>query len=308
MQLSSFIISLFGYVLSEPLENVLFQLGTRHVARRCTPSQWPVVGDVLFFIFEQGLGEDFTPKLREAWTTMYNFLSYHMIRGLLSKQPSLALSESKSTVPKAKAGVCPYSGISTSDSTHNPEPKSIPESTSVQDEFDVMTPISHSSISFEMVNMVIESWDKVQKIPNWLELTGEMFMRKAFEICPETKDMFGFPGARFDDPDLSKNKKFMAKGVRLIRAVDMAVSFLGPDLEPLEQTLFQLGKRHVARKCKPRHWNVVGEILFYIFEQGLGDDFTPDLRKAWTILYNFLRYVTLFGINFKHYCTTYIEG
>ena len=102
--------------------------------------------------------------------------------------------------------------------------------------------------------------------------------------------MFGFPAdTHHDDPDLSFNKDFINKGVRLMLAIDTAVGFLGPDLAPLESTLQALGGRHVARGCKPRHWPIVGAVMFFIFEQGLGDEFTPELRKAWTVMYNFLR-------------------
>ena len=98
-------------------------------------------------------------------------------------------------------------------------------------QFDVMTPISYDAVSFEVVELVCDSWEnKVKKIPNWKDLTGEMFMRKCFELDPSTKDMFGFPDVQHDDPSLSTNKEFIAKGVRLIMAVDTAIGFLGPDL------------------------------------------------------------------------------
>jgi hemoglobin-like flavoprotein len=220
---------------------------------------------------------------------MYNFLSYHMIRGLLAKKPELAHDDNidNKNIAKAQPAGCPYSGIVVSQSKSYVEsPAQAPSS--VQDEFDVMTPISYNEVSYEMVTMVLDSWEnKLQQIPNFLQVTGEMFMRKSFEIYPETKEMFGFPGARHDDPALSRNKTFMAKGVRLMRAIDMTLSFLGPDLQPLEQTLFDLGKRHVARQCKPKHWPAVGEVLFYIFEETLGDEFTPELRQAWTGKYEF---------------------
>ena len=68
------------------LEETLFQLGCRHVERQCRPHHWPMVGEALFYVLEQGLGDDFTFEVREAWITLYNFMGYHMIRGLLAKQ------------------------------------------------------------------------------------------------------------------------------------------------------------------------------------------------------------------------------
>jgi nitric oxide dioxygenase len=38
-----------------------------------------VVGDCLLWKLHQGLGDDFTPRLREAWTAAYALLSARMI-------------------------------------------------------------------------------------------------------------------------------------------------------------------------------------------------------------------------------------
>ena len=168
----------------------------------------------------------------------------------------------------------------------------------VNSKIDCSKPVPASAVSYEMVTIVIDSWEsKVRTIPNWLAVTGELFLRKMFELDPETITMFGFPeDTKYDDPELKNNEKFMAKGMRLVEAIDIAVGFLGPDLEPLEETLFELGGRHVERQCRPHHWPIVGEALFYVMEQGLGDAFTFEVREAWTILYNFLGYHMIRGL------------
>ena len=85
-----------------------------------------------------------------------------------------------------------------------------------------------------------------------------------FELEPECISMFGFPeDTKHDDPSLSENDKFIKKGIALIVAVDIALTFLGPDLEPLEGALLELGGRHVARLCKPKHWPMVGVALLW---------------------------------------------
>ena len=173
---------------------------------------------------------------------------------------------------------------------------------------DCMTKVNARDISFDVVQAVTDSWEsKVRKLPNWLPITGELFLRKMFELDPETKTMFGFPeDTRHDDPALKNDEKFMTKGIRLIEAVDIAIGFLGPDLDPLEQTLFELGGRHVERQCRPHHWPIVGMALFYVFEQCLGDEFTFDLRESWTIMYNFLSYHMIQGLLAK--CPALAEG
>jgi hemoglobin-like flavoprotein len=118
-----------------------------------------------------------------------------------------------------------------------------------------------------------------------------------FELEPDCIRMFGFPlDTKHDDPALSTNEKFIKKGIALIVAVDIALTFLGPDLEPLEEQLIELGGRHVARQCKPRHWPMVGVALFYTLDKALGHKFTKEIQDCWIILYNFLGYHMIQGL------------
>jgi hemoglobin-like flavoprotein len=113
--------------------------------------------------------------------------------------------------------------------------------------------------------------------------------------------LFGFPkGTDYTDPDLTNNAKFLTKGVVLIKAIDTAVQLLGPDLFPLEEVLFDLGKRHVIMKAQPEFWPLVGEALFLVFEECMGDSFTDEVREAWTIMYNFLGYHMIQGLKHQY--------
>ena len=120
---------------------------------------------------------------------------------------------------------------------------------------------------------------------------------RMFELEPDCIRMFGFPlDTKYDDPALSNDEKFVKKGIALIVAVDIALTFLGPDLEPLEDQLVELGTRHVGRQCKPKHWPMVGVALFYTLEQALGDKFTKEIQDCWVTLYNFLGYHMIRGL------------
>ena len=118
-----------------------------------------------------------------------------------------------------------------------------------------------------------------------------------FELESDCICMYGFPkDTKFDDPALSHDKKFVKKGIAYILALDIVLSYLGPDLEPLEDQLVELGARHVARQCKPWHWPMVGVALFHTLEQVLGDKFTKEIQDCWVILYNFLGYHMIRGL------------
>jgi len=49
-----------------------------------------------------------------------------------------------------------------------------------------------------------------------------------------------------------------------------------------------LGKGHVAYGVEDKHYDTVGGALLYTLEAGLGDDFTPDVKDAWTEVYTVL--------------------
>jgi hemoglobin-like flavoprotein len=137
----------------------------------------------------------------------------------------------------------------------------------------------------------------MKRIPNWASVAGEQFTRKIFELDPDTITMFGFhKDTKHDDPKLSEDKAFMAKSIRLVKAVDIAVGCLGPDLAPLETQLYELGARHIAMNCRPHHWPVVGKALMHVFDECVTRKLSPEDREAWVIIYNFLSYHMVRGL------------
>lgn len=49
-------------------------LGRRHIAYGVSAAHYQPVGAALLWTLEQGLGEAFTPEVKEAWTTVYGIL------------------------------------------------------------------------------------------------------------------------------------------------------------------------------------------------------------------------------------------
>lgn len=56
------------------------QLARRHVAYGVQDAHYPVVGAALLDTLAKGLGEGFTPEVRQAWETAYGTLSSVMIQ------------------------------------------------------------------------------------------------------------------------------------------------------------------------------------------------------------------------------------
>ena len=64
----------------EMLVPVLENLGKKHVEYKVEPSHYNTVGAALLGTLSVGLGDDFTPDVKEAWATVYGTMSDVMIK------------------------------------------------------------------------------------------------------------------------------------------------------------------------------------------------------------------------------------
>ena len=152
-------------------------------------------------------------------------------------------------------------------------------------------------VSFKQVDHVIVSWAQLEKIPDYLTVGGVLLMRKMFELDVSFRIQYGFQeNADPNDPAVYQSPQFVQSGILLLAAVDKAVDFLGPDLEPLETDLRDLGRRHIHMGALPEHWPVVGTALFHVLEQMLGDQFTEKIKASWDVVYHFLAYNMIIGL------------
>src|SRR5689334_5281829 len=67
----------------DALVPVLRNLGGRHVGYGVRDHHYATVGAALIETLEQGLGDAFTPEVREAWVTLYGLVSRTMLEGAL---------------------------------------------------------------------------------------------------------------------------------------------------------------------------------------------------------------------------------
>jgi hemoglobin-like flavoprotein len=125
----------------------------------------------------------------------------------------------------------------------------------------------------EQVTMVQESFKKVVPIAG---TAADLFYSRLFEIAPDVRPMFPV--------DLREQKK------KLIGILATAVSNLH-QLDKIIPAVENLGRRHVGYGVKPEHYQPVAAALLWTLEQGLGADFTPMMKAAWTETY-----MTLAGV------------
>lgn len=125
-------------------------------------------------------------------------------------------------------------------------------------------------MTLEQINLVRTSWEKVLPIS---ETAASLFYGKLFELDPELKKMF--------TADMTE------QGRKLMTMINTAVNSLG-NLATIVPAVQELGKRHADYGVKDKDYDSVGEALIWTLEQGLGEDFTEEVKSAWIETYTLL--------------------
>ena len=115
--------------------------------------------------------------------------------------------------------------------------------------------------------LVQMSFAKVEPIA---EAAAEVFYNKLFELDPGLKALF-----KIDMKE--QGRKLMATLKPAVKGLD--------DLEKLVPAVRDLGRRHAGYGVRRAHYDTVGQALLRTLEKGLKDDFTPEVRAAWTAVY-----------------------
>ncbi len=118
--------------------------------------------------------------------------------------------------------------------------------------------------------LVRESFAKVEPIA---DVAAEIFYKKLFEYDPSLKPLF--------------KSDLKSQGKKLMAALKLAVSSLN-DLDKLVPVLQKMAIQHVNYGVKVDDYTPVGNALLFALKQGLGAEFTPELKKAWADTYQIM--------------------
>jgi hemoglobin-like flavoprotein len=102
---------------------------------------------------------------------------------------------------------------------------------------------------------------------------AEEFYRRLFELAPEVRPLF------------SREIGLQAK-----KLSEMLAWVIGHLEQPdeLVTELRKLGARHGGYGVEINHYAPVGSALIWMFQQTLGDRFTPEMEEAWLEAYAFI--------------------
>jgi nitric oxide dioxygenase len=122
----------------------------------------------------------------------------------------------------------------------------------------------------DQVAVVQQSFAKVAPIA---DQTAVMFYERLFEVAPQVKAMF--------PADMAEQRQ------KLMATLGVVVNGLS-NLESVLPAVSALAKRHVAYGARPEYYPVVGSVLLWTLEKGIGDAWTKEVADAWTAAYGTL--------------------
>lgn len=105
------------------------------------------------------------------------------------------------------------------------------------------------------------------------EIAAELFYARLFELDPSLRPLF--------------KGDMKVQGRKLMDMIAVAVRGLN-DLETIVPAVEDLGIRHAGYGVTAGHYGTVGSALLWTLEKGLGEQFTDEVREAWTAAYTLL--------------------
>ncbi|WP_460275616.1 globin family protein [Celeribacter sp. ULVN23_4] len=120
------------------------------------------------------------------------------------------------------------------------------------------------------ISLVQTSFAKVKPIS---ETAGELFYADLFATAPEVRPLF--------------KGNMGEQGMKLMATLGVVVNGLN-EFEKIVPVAEALARKHVDYGVEPAHYDAVGASLLRALEQGLGPEFTPDVKAAWVSAYGTL--------------------
>ena len=120
------------------------------------------------------------------------------------------------------------------------------------------------------IELVQSSFAKVALIS---DQAAAIFYSRLFDLAPEVR-------ALFKGDMVEQGRKLMTMLGSVTRQLNQ--------LDTLVPVAERLAERHVGYGAVPAHYAVVGAALIDTLDEGLGADFTPDVRIAWETAYGTL--------------------
>ena len=121
------------------------------------------------------------------------------------------------------------------------------------------------------IRSVKQSWRTLRAIDP--TIVGDLFYSKLFMANPSLRNMFP--------------KKMDVQYNKLMDMLSVIIARLDR-IDELSDDIAAMARRHVHYGVRPAHYKLVGNALLWTLKQGLGQDWTPNVEKAWAECYSLL--------------------
>lgn len=144
----------------------------------------------------------------------------------------------------------------------------------------------------KQIQLITDSWQEVKKFGT--EQAGIILFKKLFIAAPETFYMFD----EFKDIQYWEDSKEFKHHCKIVMNIVGGAVGLLKDPESLDSTLEYLGLKHEGFAITQRHFDIMGVELINTFREALGPKVcTPEVEKAWIIMYEYLVRIIVLGMN-----------
>jgi hemoglobin-like flavoprotein len=133
------------------------------------------------------------------------------------------------------------------------------------------------------ISMVKRTWSIFREIDP--VLVGDVFYSKLFFDMPHLKQLF------------HTSKEEQSK--KLVEMLSVIVGRLDK-LSELTEEIKQLAIRHVQYGVKEHHYKAVGTALLWTLQQGLGKDWSEEVKDAWASCFHLLSSTMINASGYKN--------
>ena len=131
---------------------------------------------------------------------------------------------------------------------------------------------------------VIFSWNKLKQIENYQEVAGVILFQKLFELCPESKLLFGFSAETDTSSDsIKSSRRFVTHAAYFIEMLDKALEMV--ENKEIGNEMKRLGEMHVNYGVQEEYFDLMGDALFHTLEEVLKKSWSHQVEEAWHDVY-----------------------
>lgn len=121
----------------------------------------------------------------------------------------------------------------------------------------------------DQIHLLRRSFGRVEQQS---QVAALIFYRRLFELDPSLRPLF--------------KSDIETQAAKLMDMLGLALSLTSCP-GALETELIDSGARHAGYGARDEHYATVGQAMFTMLEESLGDEFTPATREAWVAFYAF---------------------